>query len=192
MAMVSTIAAYGLLVCFFVLEPRLRRGEEAKSLQRGPFDRGSTLWIGIVFLIGLLTLLLAPLLNAFGIASVDFVLVGWIGIGLMVCGMALRFWASRVLGRYYTRTLRVANEQRVVEKGPYRLLRHPGYSGDLLMWVGAGLASGNWIGLSVIVLVMSGAYIYRIRCEEEMLVARLGAQYQQYRSRTWKLLPFVY
>jgi protein-S-isoprenylcysteine O-methyltransferase len=192
MAMYSTLAAYGFLLCYFVLEALARQGREAKSLRCGSFDRGSTRWLGFVYLIALLALLLAPLLNAYGVASVDSVLVGWLGVGLMVGGMALRFWANRILGCYYTRTLRVAQEQRIVARGPYRLLRHPGYSGDLLMWVGAGLATVNWIIISSIVLVVCVAYIYRIRCEEDMLLASLGPEYQEYRLRTWKLVPFVY
>jgi protein-S-isoprenylcysteine O-methyltransferase len=110
----------------------------------------------------------------------------------MVGGMGLRYWASRVLGRFYTRTLRVAGDQELVERGPYRMIRHPGYSAALLLWAGAGLATVNGLAAAVLMLVMLGSYLYRIRCEEAMLLASLGTPYQSYMKRTWKLVPFVY
>jgi protein-S-isoprenylcysteine O-methyltransferase Ste14 len=136
--MLSTLAAYGLVGCFLGMERLLRQGQEAKSLEIGPFDRGSTRLLGAAFLVAVVTLLVAPVLNAFQIGAMGLVALGWIGIGLMVGGMALRFWAARVLGRFYTRTLRSADGQVVIDQGPYKVLRHPGYSGVLVMWAGAG------------------------------------------------------
>jgi protein-S-isoprenylcysteine O-methyltransferase Ste14 len=118
--------------------------------------------------------------------------VGWVGIGLMVGGIALRFWANQVLGRFYTRTLRIADDQPVIDHGPYKVLRHPGYSGTLVMWAGAGLASLNWVAAAAVIVGMCGAYCYRIRCEEEMLRSALGQPYETYRARTWRLVPFAY
>jgi protein-S-isoprenylcysteine O-methyltransferase len=188
----STLAAYGLIGLFLLLERLARQGAAAKSLEAGRFDRRSTVILGIAFLIGLLALLLAPLLNAFQIGTQSEKLIGWAGIGVMVGGIVLRFWASRVLGRFYTRTLRVADDQSLVDKGPYRLIRHPGYSADVLLWAGAGLATLNWMVTTLLVLVMLGSYGYRIRCEEAMLLATLGPEYQSYRKRTWRLVPFIY
>jgi protein-S-isoprenylcysteine O-methyltransferase Ste14 len=135
--MLSTLAAYGFIGCFLGVERLVRQGKEAKSLACGPFDRGSTRLLGGAFLAALVTLLVAPVLNACQIGVVGPAVVGWIGIGLMLSGMALRFWATRVLGRFYTRTLRLAGDQAVIDHGPYKVLRHPGYSGVLAMWAGA-------------------------------------------------------
>ena len=109
-----------------------------------------------------------------------------------VGGMALRFWAARALGRFYTRTLRLANDQPVIDRGPYKVLRHPGYSGDLLMWAGAGFATVNWVVATAVIVGMCGAYCYRIWCEEAMLRSAVGQPYETYRARTWRLVPFVY
>ena len=190
--MFSTLVAYGLVGCFLVTERLARQGREAKSLEFGPFDRGSTRLLGWAFLAAMGTLLLAPALNAFQFGAMGPAAVGWVGIGLMLGGITLRFWAARVLGRFYTRTLRIAGEQPVIDHGPYKVLRHPGYSGDLVMWAGAGLATLNWVAALAVIVGMCGAYYYRIRCEEEMLRSALGQPYETYRARTWRLVPFVY
>ena len=174
------------------MERLVREGQEAPSLAFGPFDRGSTRLLGAAFLIAMLVLVLAPVLNAFQLGTISWTAVGWVGIGLMVSGIALRFWATRVLGRYYTRTLRTADDQRVIDHGPYRIVRHPGYSGVLVMWAGAGLATLNWVKVTVVIVGMSIAYNYRIRCEEEMLRSTLGQPYEMYSASTWRLVPFVY
>jgi protein-S-isoprenylcysteine O-methyltransferase Ste14 len=190
--MLSTLAAYGLVGCFLWMERLARQGQEAKALEPGPFDRRSTRLLGWAFLGATVLLLLAPVLNAFRIGAVSPAAVGWVGVGLMVGGITLRFWANRVLGRFYTRTLRIADGQPVIDHGPYKVLRHPGYSGMLVLWYGASLATLNWVAAAAVSVGTCAAYCYRIRCEEEMLRSALGPPYETYRAHTWRIVPFVY
>jgi protein-S-isoprenylcysteine O-methyltransferase Ste14 len=110
----------------------------------------------------------------------------------MLTGLALRIWASRVLGSFYTRTLRTEAEQHLIAEGPYRLIRHPGYLGSLLLWLGAGLATSNWIAVTAISFPTLGSYWYRIQAEEAMLANAFPQEYQGYASRTWRLIPLIY
>src|SRR5262245_21871427 len=167
--MLTTLVAWSLLVSFLVLQRVLRRGEQARSLQASAADRGSTKLLGAAFLLGFLALVAAPVLNAQGIAEASHgPVIGWIGVGVMVCGLALRLWSQAVLGRYYTTTLRHGEDQPILASGPYRLLRHPGYAGLLLAWVGAGLATANLAVASVIAVRMAVAYSYRIAAAEAL------------------------
>lgn len=114
------------------------------------------------------------------------------GIVLMLVGMAFRFYAMSVLGRFFTYDVAVQAGQTVVEAGPYRYIRHPSYTGALVTLVGLGLALGNWAALLVIVGCTGVAYAYRIFVEESALVAVLGEPYKQYMRRTRRLIPFVF
>ena len=191
--MLTTLVAWSLLVAFLVLQRVLRRGEEARSLRPLPADRGSTRLVGAAFGLGLLALVVAPALNAYGVADMDLgSVVGWVGVAVMVGGIAMRLWSQAVLGRYYTSTLRHAADQAVVASGPYRLLRHPGYGGLLLAWLGAGLATANWAVALAIALLMVVTYSYRIAAEEAMLLGAFGDRYKEYMARTWRLVPYVY
>lgn len=193
MALAALITAGALIIGFFLWERRSRQSAEAKSFVRGAFDRGSTTLLAVVFTLGFVLLPLSLVLNARGIGRIGAApVVAWGGIVVMLLGIALRIWASRVLGRYFTRTLRVAADQSVVSDGPYRVVRHPGYLGDILMWSGAAFATLNWLAFAGLTLAALLAYSYRIRVEEAMLQETLGEPYRAYMTRTWRLFPFIY
>ena len=119
-------------------------------------------------------------------------LVFFVGIILMLLGMAFRFYAMSVLGRFFTYDVAVQAGQTIVEAGPYRYIRHPSYTGALITLVGLGLALGNWAAVLVILACMGTAYAYRIFVEESALVAVLGEPYKQYMRRTRRLVPFLF
>ena len=193
MTPIAVITACVLIVGFFIWERWSRQGAEANSFARGAYDRGSTTLLAIVFTLGFILLPGSLALNAHGIGATGVPqVVAWAGIGVMALGIALRIWSSRVLGSYFTRTLRTAPEQRVVSDGPYRLVRHPGYLGDILLWTGAACATLNWIAFGVLTVVTLIAYGYRIRVEEAMLREALGEPYRAYMARTRRLIPFIY
>lgn len=176
-----------------IIEPHLRRGEEAKNLRAGQFDEGSTRWIGAALLISWITLLLAPVLNAFQIGNMnDSLLIGVGGLAIMLGGLTLKVWAMDTLGAFFTRTLLVKKEQHIVQEGPYHFIRHPGYLGSILMFVGAAVATLNWIAVIVIAAAILTAYSYRIRAEEAMLQTIFGEEFAVYRTRSWRLIPLIY
>jgi protein-S-isoprenylcysteine O-methyltransferase Ste14 len=118
--------------------------------------------------------------------------VFFVGLAVLVGGMLFRWYAIRVLGRFFTFDVAISPGQTVIDSGPYRYVRHPSYTGSLVGYVGVGLALGNWAALLVPALCMAAAYAYRIPVEERALVKGLGQPYEEYRKRTWRLIPFVY
>ena len=118
--------------------------------------------------------------------------IAWIGVAIMLGGLGLRVWAALALGRFYTRTLRLTADQGVVRRGPYRIIRHPGYAGDIALWLGAALASRSLIILGLVAAIVLFAYVTRIAAEEQMLLAAFGDDYRSYAKRSWRLIPFVY
>ncbi|MGP7998952.1 MAG: methyltransferase family protein [Streptosporangiaceae bacterium] len=111
------------------------------------------------------------------------------GLLLMWSGLALRIWAIRVLGRSFRMTVEVHPGQQVVDRGPYRWLRHPSYTGILLITTGLGLADGNWLSLALLVVLPAAVTARRIFVEEAVLTRVLGRPYADYRTRTKRLVP---
>jgi protein-S-isoprenylcysteine O-methyltransferase Ste14 len=116
----------------------------------------------------------------------------WIGLCIMLLGFALRIWSVVTLGASFRTTVETHTDQRVVRRGPYRLLRHPSYSGLLLMCVGYGIAVQNWLSLAFAVILPLAALLYRIRIEEAALVSSIGSDYVEYQRKTRKLIPWVW
>ena len=189
--MLPLFIAYGLILLFLVIERLLRRGEVSKTMKARPEDRGSTMFVGIGFGWSMLVLVFAAFVYGRIIGSLN-VAIAWVGIVLMLSGLLLRVWAARTLGEFYTRTLVVGTHQVLVDRGPYRVLRHPGYAADIVLWLGAGLATGNMLFVIAIGVVILPAYIYRMHVEEVMLHQRFGADFDQYTKRRKRVIPFLY
>jgi protein-S-isoprenylcysteine O-methyltransferase Ste14 len=114
------------------------------------------------------------------------------GVVLFVAGLLLRWWAIITLGRFFTVDVTIEKDHELVERGPFRMVRHPSYTGVLLAFVGFGLSLRNWAALLVILLPIGAAFIHRMNVEEDALSRALGRRYTDYMKRTKRLVPFVY
>ena len=113
-----------------------------------------------------------------------------IGIALAVAGMALRWYSIWYLGRSFTCEVSIRPDQTVVDRGPYRWVRHPSYTGGLLTILGLLPCLTNALAFAGFFLPLAG-YAYRIRVEERALASELGEPYRRYMRRTKRLIPLV-
>jgi protein-S-isoprenylcysteine O-methyltransferase Ste14 len=118
--------------------------------------------------------------------------VAWIALVLFWCGVSLRLWSFRTLGRYFTFIVQTSAEQPVITSGPYRFIRHPSYAGLLLIVVAAGLLIGNWLSLICLTVAVAGALVFRIRIEERALTQSLGDNYRDYAATHKRLVPLIW
>jgi protein-S-isoprenylcysteine O-methyltransferase Ste14 len=114
------------------------------------------------------------------------------GLCLIAVGTVLRWRAVRTLGRFFTVRVALQEGQRLVREGLYRKIRHPAYSGLSLAVAGLGLTFGNWLSAALLILPFLAALLYRIRVEEEALVARFGDEYREYQRKTKRLIPGIF
>jgi protein-S-isoprenylcysteine O-methyltransferase Ste14 len=113
------------------------------------------------------------------------VVVGW-------TGALLRWWSFVTLGRYFTVVVQASANQPVIDRGPYRFLRHPSYTGLLLMFAGVGLMIGNWVSAAGALILVLIALIHRLRIEERALNAALGDRYREFAASRARLIPYVW
>lgn len=116
----------------------------------------------------------------------------WAGMASIVCGSLLRRHCFRMLGASFTGAVTVRPDQAVVERGAYRYVRHPSYTAGALMFLGIGLALGNWLGILAQMGLVTAGYWYRVVVEERALEATIGDPYRSYRRRTKRFVPFVF
>lgn len=115
-----------------------------------------------------------------------------IGLAALVGGSLLRRHCWRMLGASFTGDVRARADQEIVARGAYRLLRHPSYSGGILMHTGVGLALGSWGSALVLAAASFAIYAYRIAVEERALAAAVGEPYRRFMRGRKRLIPFVY
>jgi protein-S-isoprenylcysteine O-methyltransferase len=180
-------AGYLGLAAFFALEASVRRGGPASDLSTTDADAGTTGAVSAAFAAGLV---LVPVARGVLPGRLPRV-AGPLGLAVEVAGISLRLWSMRSLGGAYTRVLRADVAPSVVEDGPYRLVRHPGYLGSLTAWGGFALASGSPAAVVLVDVIFGRAYARRIEAEERLLVRDLPG-YAEYRRRTWRLIPWVW
>jgi protein-S-isoprenylcysteine O-methyltransferase len=116
----------------------------------------------------------------------------WTGLVLVFLGEALRLWAVFALGRFFSSQVAVSEGHRVVESGPFSIVRHPSYLGALLAFLGLGFAFGNLLAVGIIIIPITTAFVIRIYVEERVLRQALGADYTEYCRKRKRLLPGIW
>jgi protein-S-isoprenylcysteine O-methyltransferase Ste14 len=175
----------------FVLLASQPTPDAREMTDAGAADRRSALWIYLGMILPQVT------------ASCDYAFLqrdrqsftdAWLIAGTIVgaASMWFRVAAIRTLGRFFTATVTVQQGQRVIDTGPYRLIRHPSYTGALGTALGCALVFHSAIGAALVAAVAVPAYLYRMSVEERRLAQELGEPYEAYMRRTKRLLPFVY
>ena len=160
-----------------------RRGASRTDL------RGEVLF-RVIFFSGILMLPLAralapeAILNGAGVFVLGTV-IGWLGL-------LLRWWSFATLGKSFTTVLKTSPDQVIVERGPYRVLPHPSYTGLLALFFGGGLMLGNWAGTAASFLLILVGLVYRLRREERDMIDSLGDVYLGFAADRARLVPFVW
>lgn len=113
-----------------------------------------------------------------------------VGFSLFVFGVAFRLHAIRVLGQFYSHRVRVSSTHRIVSSGPYRILRHPAYTGMIIAHCGFVLCFFNYVSAAILLLYFVPAVILRIRVEEQALFSLQG--YEDYAKRRRRLVPLIW
>jgi len=177
------------LACWALLELGVRIREGIQGQGGRERDRGTRVLIaaalGAAIVLAAAAVGWAPALRIRGAAQTAGVVVMWVGL-------ALRIWAIAALGRAFRTTVEVDPGQTVVSIGPYSWIRHPSYSGLLLIVAGFGLTQGNWLSFAVCAVLPLPAVLWRIRVEEAELERVLGDAYRAYERRTARLVPWLW
>jgi protein-S-isoprenylcysteine O-methyltransferase Ste14 len=116
--------------------------------------------------------------------------VAWLIVALIVAGFLFTWWARIHLGALWSGTITRKEGHRIVETGPYAMVRHPIYTGILLAAFATAIARGRWEAVIGAALFALGCWI-KARQEEKFLSETLGPDYAAYRQRVRMLIPFI-
>lgn len=112
-----------------------------------------------------------------------------LGAALAVFGIAIAFYARYYLGREWSPIPSVKEGHQLVTNGPYKIIRHPIYTGVLLAMAGTAIVSPVWV---IVLILFVGIFLNRVRVEEGLMTTQFPNEYPAYKARTWRLIPYVF
>jgi protein-S-isoprenylcysteine O-methyltransferase Ste14 len=128
----------------------------------------------------------------FGARNVRFIApqlaLGIVGVAATYLGLGLTLWSRFRLGRYWSGVVALKQDHRLIQSGPYQVVRHPLYSGIILAAIGMGFYTTTWSSLLGIAL-LTACFERRAHKEDALLAAEFGAEFETYRQRTGRLIP---
>ena len=113
------------------------------------------------------------------------------GLLITVLGLALALWARWRIGRNWSPLIEMKEGHELMQTGPYRIVRHPIYSGFMLATLGAAIVFGVLAGFLSVGLIVA-AWGYKAHMEESAMLEQFGQEYQNYKSKVKGLIPFVW
>jgi len=114
----------------------------------------------------------------------------WTGAALCVAGLMFCFWARATLGRNWSGTITIKEAHELIIRGPYRLVRHPIYTGLLTMFVGTAMVTGNLAGVIGVLLAFVSLWV-KLKSEESIMLRQFPDEYAAYRRRVKRIIPFI-
>jgi protein-S-isoprenylcysteine O-methyltransferase Ste14 len=175
----------------FAPEAMLVQRSTKAAAQSGSKDSGSLRFIVLGMWLGLLISFPIAFVQAFRMPPSMNLAAFWIGTTLLLAGTLLRRHCWRVLGESFTGDVRAREDQKVIDRGAYRWVRHPSYTGGVLMFVGIGVAMSSWASMAILFIVSVGVYSYRIAVEEKALLETIGEPYAVYMRSRKRFIPYV-
>ena len=115
-----------------------------------------------------------------------------VGMALFVIGFIIRIHSLLTRKQYFTYSVAKVENHKIIETGLYKFIRHPGYLGQLIIFVGISISISNWLSLLVMMIPVTLGYLYRIKVEERFMLEQLGKEYMSYQERTKRLIPMFY
>ncbi len=162
------------------------------NLSPGVREDRSNRWVLPVFtILALAAAYLSAYTDRIGLWTIDGDAIRWLGVVLTAAGGALRLWPVFVLGDRFSGLVAIQPGHTLVTTGVYRVVRNPSYLGLLIGSFGWGLAFRSGVGVLLAALLIP-PLIARMRSEERLLQSQFGSEYDAYRSRTWRLIPWIY
>lgn len=115
-----------------------------------------------------------------------------VGLSLVVIGLMIRIHSILTLRQFFTYSVAKVENHQIIETGLYKFIRHPGYLGQIIIFLGISISISNWLSIFAMMLSISLAYLYRIKVEERYMVEQIGEKYLNYQNRTKRLIPMIF
>ncbi len=184
LSLIFTIHLY-LVISLLVTQNRL--GKDQSDKRRDPMFSYLNIFFAYVPMLGFQAWGLYERFNEAG--NPIFIVLGTF---IFFVGTFTRMYAIKTLGQFFTMEIGIRKNHRIVKDGPYEFVRHPSYTGYLLMILGIGIAYQNLFSLLLPLAEMILFLSVRIPQEEKMLCHEFGDEYRRYQKETKLIIPHLF
>jgi protein-S-isoprenylcysteine O-methyltransferase Ste14 len=115
-----------------------------------------------------------------------------IGALLEITGLIIRITSILTLKQHFTYTVTKVENHELIETGLYKYIRHPGYLGQLIIFLGIATSLSNWLSVLFMIIPVLLGFLNRINVEEKFMIEQIGQKYVDYQKRTKRLIPLLY
>jgi protein-S-isoprenylcysteine O-methyltransferase Ste14 len=186
LAFVILMAVFSVFVVIFVPNEGRSRGEGKKLVKR---QKLSLLFLQII---PPLIILLSPFFDHRGIGVFnENSSLRLIGLILSFTGFSFMNWSVMVLGKQFSVDVTIQEDHKLITKGPYKYIRHPRYLGIIVYFAGVSLVFLSQVSM-ILLVVLLFVLLWRIRDEEDLMRKEFKKDWEDYRQRTFALIPFIY
>ena len=178
------LACWVLLIVYWNISARSSKPAAERQSWAGRFAR-LPVWLGYI-------LLVAAWVRPFGPVVIPHSAIAeYLGVAICAVGLFAAIWSRKTLGDDWSRDVELKQGHKLVERGPYRFVRHPIYTSHLLMGLGTAIASGLLVAFVGLLLFFMGFWI-KLKQEETLLLSHFPDEYPAYKARVKALVPFVF
>jgi protein-S-isoprenylcysteine O-methyltransferase Ste14 len=182
------VVVFSILYGVFEIFMSRRKQDSRKISERG--DKGSIWLLMVSISLGYWLSFIAASIKTGRIYHWNTLFV--IGSGLALIGLIIRVTSILKLRQQFTYTVTRIENHQLIETGLYKIIRHPGYLGQLIIFLGTSVCLSNWLSILLMIIPVLFGYLNRINVEERFMVEQMGQKYLDYWKRTKRLIPFIY
>ena len=185
---VFVLVLFALQVFSLIYNPQVGRNQENRKSDAP----SSKLDLILIQIFSLAVVILAPFSDgrSIGILHVENT-IRYIGLLIAIPGFVLMQAGEKYLAKQFSIEVTLQKDHKLIQSGPYKVIRHPRYLGILIFFTGISLTFRSLLGI-FIVLALAGVLIWRVFAEEKMMHAEFGKEWEEYQAKTWRLIPYIF
>ena len=146
----------------------------------------------LIQIFSLAVVILAPFSDgrSIGVLNVENI-VRYIGLLITIPGFVLMQAGEKYLAKQFSIEVTLQIDHKLIQSGPYKVIRHPRYLGILVFFTGISLTFRSLLGI-MLVIVLAAVLVWRVFAEEKMMHQEFGKEWEAYRAKTWRLIPYLF
>ena len=182
------LVLFALQVFSLIYNPQVGKNQENRKSDAPR----SKLDLILIQIFSLAIVILAPFSDgrSIGVLNIEDT-IRYIGLLITIPGFVLMQASEKYLAKQFSIEVTLQKDHKLIQSGPYKVIRHPRYLGIFVFFTGISLTFRSLLGI-MLVMVLAAVLVWRVFAEEKMMHQEFGKEWEAYRAKTWRLIPYLF